>query len=106
VNRACVGCTVIPAAVRVPAEALGREGEPVPMCWLCAHLVVAHDVPIAGLASARPCGCNPATIYPQPMTAGMRRGTAGVIHCGEPRGTDDEPTLVIRRAPADAQEVR
>lgn len=53
----CRSCPA-PAATRVPTETFdGTPGEPIPMCWLCAHRVCEHG-------SLHPCDCPRDQIYP------------------------------------------
>jgi hypothetical protein len=63
----CAGCAAITSDVLVPAEAVGRDGAPIGYCWLCAHLVTAHDerLDTASFAAIeRSCECPRSEVYP------------------------------------------
>lgn len=54
----CVACKAFTADCVAP---VGEASAP--MCWLCAHHVVDHDVPLTEAMEAR-CECTPDQIYP------------------------------------------
>lgn len=56
---ACAACKAFRPEVLAPTP----EGGALPMCWLCAHHFVEHDVSLQGCPSAR-CKCHPSEIYP------------------------------------------
>jgi hypothetical protein len=56
--KVCVACKAFVAECNAPVG----EGS-APMCWLCAHHVVDHNVPLHEAAEAR-CECTPEQIYP------------------------------------------
>ena len=56
---ACAACK----AFRPEVEAPTPEGGALPMCWLCAHHFVEHEVSLQDAPSAR-CECLPSEIYP------------------------------------------
>jgi hypothetical protein len=57
-KRVCVACKAFVAECMAPVG----EGSAA-MCWLCAHHVVDHEVPLHEAAEAR-CECTPDQIYP------------------------------------------
>lgn len=57
-KRVCVACQAFVAECMAPVG----DGS-APMCWLCAHHVVDHDVPLHEAAEAR-CECTPEQVYP------------------------------------------
>ena len=57
-REACAACKTFAPECLVPVE-----DEAVPMCWLCAHHVIEHDVLPGGAHCAR-CECTPQEIYP------------------------------------------
>ncbi len=57
-KQACCACETFAPEVLVP---IGDAA--VPMCWLCAHHVVDHDV-APHHAHAAECECTPQEIYP------------------------------------------
>lgn len=62
----CIGCRAMVPDVLVPGELANRDGQQLEMCWLCAHLVTAHDVVLGttGLGPHRMCKCAREAIYP------------------------------------------
>lgn len=57
-KRVCAACKAFAAECMVPHG----EGS-LSMCWLCAHHVVDHEVPLARAMEAQ-CECAPEDIYP------------------------------------------
>lgn len=57
--RVCVACKCWTAECHAPVG----EGSAV-MCWLCAHQVVDHDVPLHEAMNAC-CECTPDQVYPK-----------------------------------------
>lgn len=57
-RASCRACKTFAPECLVPVGDLA-----VPMCWLCAHHYVDHDVPL-GQAHAAECDCMPHDIYP------------------------------------------
>lgn len=62
-RRACEACKTFAPECLVP---MGDAA--VPMCWLCAHHVVEHDVPLTEAFRAE-CECGPHLIYPDRVLA-------------------------------------
>lgn len=56
--KACLACKAFIAECVVPVG----EGS-APMCWLCAHQVVDHNVPLHEACTAE-CECTPDQVYP------------------------------------------
>lgn len=51
----------------MPAETFGREGDPVPMCWSCAHLVTHHELEVTPdnlVEAVRMCTCPREVVFP------------------------------------------
>jgi len=57
-KRSCLACRAFAAECLVPVG----DGA-VPMCWLCAHHVVDHGVPLHEAPTAC-CECLPHEVYP------------------------------------------
>lgn len=57
-KEACASCEVFAPECLVPVGDVS-----VPMCWLCAHHVTAHDC-APHRANAAECECSPHEIYP------------------------------------------
>jgi len=57
----------------VPREALAAYardgGPPVPMCWLCAHLVTEHGAELDTIPAMDRCSCTREDIYPADVAA-------------------------------------
>lgn len=67
---ACASCTVWAPECLVPAEAVGRTGAPLPMCWLCAHAVTEHGATLEDAVDrAAACGCGRSEIFPAEVVA-------------------------------------
>jgi hypothetical protein len=69
-KRVCVACKSFVAECHAPVG----DGS-APMCWLCAHHVVDHDVPVHEAMTAQ-CECAPEDVYP--MRVLQARGLAYV----------------------------
>lgn len=51
----------------MPAETFGRDGEPLPMCWVCAHLVTDHEADVTPdnfVEVTRMCTCPRERVFP------------------------------------------
>lgn len=59
-KRICGACKAFESECMVPVF----DGDSMPMCWLCAHHVVDHEVPICEAMDAE-CECAPGDIYPR-----------------------------------------
>lgn len=57
-KKPCMACKAFAAECLVPIG----DGA-VPMCWLCAHHVIDHEVPLH-LAHSAECECAPQAVYP------------------------------------------
>lgn len=57
-KKACAACNTFAPECLAPVSDTA-----VPMCWLCAHHVVDHDVPVTEAYKAE-CDCPPHEIYP------------------------------------------
>jgi hypothetical protein len=68
-KRLCVACKAYAAECQAPVG----EGS-APMCWLCAHHVVDHDVPLHEAMEAR-CECTPDQVYPKHVIAARTAAT-------------------------------
>lgn len=53
--------------VLVPAEAIGCDGAPILLCWICAHLVTEHEVELGvdGLGAHKMCACPRERVFPE-----------------------------------------
>lgn len=58
-RKLCLACKAFAAEVEVPVG----EGA-APMCWMCAHLHVDHNVPVHETLTSEACECTPDKIYP------------------------------------------
>lgn len=57
-RKGCVACQTFAPECIVPVGDASA-----PMCWLCAHHVVEHNVPVSKAYNAE-CECLPQAIYP------------------------------------------
>lgn len=74
----CPGCRAFAPECKVPAEAVGRSGAPIGMCWLCAHVVCDHghgDLDTAW-EHVGECDCEPEAVYPAELAARKRLSSA------------------------------
>lgn len=78
-KKVCLACRSFEAVCEVPMG----EGA-APMCWLCAHHVVDHGVPLHEAMTAQ-CECHPMAIYPD-RTFRLEHGD---IDYSQPRHPDD-----------------
>ena len=66
-NTLCAACAMFGASCLMPAEAVGREGAPLPVCWLCAHLITEHGATLETAGDKQYdhcCECDETIVYP------------------------------------------
>lgn len=71
-KKACTACDSFAAECLVPVDDLAM-----PMCWLCAHHIVEHEVALAGAVTAE-CDCAPREIYPAAVFAARRQAVVNI----------------------------
>lgn len=84
--ESCPGCRCFAPECKVPAEAVGRVGAPIGMCWLCAHVVCDHghgDLETAW-EHVGECTCEPEAVYPAELAARKRASSAELLTLEDP----------------------
>lgn len=71
------------------------------LCWLCAHAVLAHDMPIGG--QIPDCACDAAEIFPPDVLARKER-LSQTLDNGEDRSQKAVPVVRQPNAPEPAAE--
>lgn len=76
-----IGCVACKGAYAAECNVPIGDGS-AKMCWLCAHHVVDHDVPLHEAMEAR-CECKPEDIYPARYFQKVAAGLTPVVAVAE-----------------------